>query len=149
MCAATRPTTAECSYSSATRMTPRPGASSASPRTRFARASTGRRSPGKAKELARKQDSASRKWARDRKRDRKPEAAIDDVLDAATRAAGNIVSLPFGAQTHATPELEVAAEAADARDAMDEPDDAPRRAAGMSDFELFRQFQQLQEEADD
>ena len=103
----------------------------------------------KAKELARQQDSADRQWARDRKRDRKPEAAIDDVLDAATRAAGNIVSLPFGAETHTTPELEAAAAAADARDAMGEPEEAPRRAAGMSDFELFRQFQQLQEETDD
>ena len=103
----------------------------------------------KAKELARRQDSDDRKWARQRKRDRKPEAAIDDVLDAATAAAGKIVSLPRRAERHTTPELDAAAQAAAARDAMDAPAEAPRRAAGMSDFELFRNFQRLQEEDDD
>ena len=103
----------------------------------------------KAKELARQQDKADRKWARDRKRDRKPEVAIDDVLDAATRAAQNIVTLPRRAEPHTTPELDAAAEAADVRDAMDAPEEAPRRAAGMSDFELFRRFHNLEEEDDD
>ena len=63
---------------------------------------------------ARAADSAARKRARGLRRDHQPGRAMEDVLDAAEREAGNIIALPRAGASHRTAALEQAARAAGA-----------------------------------
>ncbi len=79
----------------------------------------------RAKARAKAADSAARARARELKSTHRPDRAMDDVLDAGSRAAGNVVDLPRPADPHQTPALAQAGKAARAADAMatgDHPD---------------------------
>ena len=82
-----------------------------------------------AKALARRADREARAWARDLKRQYRPETAMDDVLAHAAAEAERVVALPRRGEAHETPALAEAARAAQAADETEAPAAPARRSA--------------------